>query len=148
VFNEHPGWVFKVALVAALAIKLAGYLAAAKVFNTAFESKRGILVPALVRTGIGAVCGYLYASAWGMFGPSGPSLLLLLVFYLGLFASRVGQWWAVLWMFWEGAARAPARGWACAIVGALWSHFLDLPAFVIYAFTVGKLLPIPDGLML
>lgn len=145
--EDHPTWVFKVALAAALVIKLAGYLLAANIFNKAFESKKGILVPALVRTGLGAVAGWLYVSAWGALGPSDPSVLWLLVFYLGLFASRVGQWWAVLWMFWEGASHAPARGWACAITGALWSHFLDLPALIIYIFALGKLLP-PDGLAL
>jgi hypothetical protein len=144
-FDQDPRRIFHVALAAALVIKLVGYLLASVVLNKAFESKQSVFAPALVRTGIGAVAGYLYVSAWGFFGPLDGSILFIILFYLGLFAARVAQWWLVLWLFWDGAVRAPARGWACAVVGALWSHFLDVPALVIYAWTAGKLMFAPDG---
>lgn len=144
-FEDDPRRIFHIALAAALVIKLAGYLLASVAFNRAFEAKENPIIPALVRTGLGAVCGYLYVSAWGFFGPLDGSILLIIVFYGGLFITRVAQWWLVLWLFWDGAVRAPQRGWACAVMGALLSHFLDLPALVIYAWTAGKLLFAPDG---
>lgn len=127
-----------VAFAALLAVKLVGYLMASKALAKAFpDGAPGSFAPALARTIIGALGGYLFIRLWGWLAPE-QGYLTVLGFYFGIFVFRIVQWWLVLGFFYPGALREAKRGWAAAFFGTLWSFFLDVPAWLAFAFAIDR----------
>jgi hypothetical protein len=148
-FSEHlpPALVFIFALGAFLLVKLVGYAAAATVLRRAFpDTSTGAWKAGAVRVAVGVAGGLMYVALWNLlYHPhlepgEEPSAWIHVVWQLGLFATRVGSWWALFALHFPGAVRESKRGWFCALVGGLWSTALDLPAMIALTLTVGLLI--------
>jgi hypothetical protein len=146
IFSEHlpPALVLICAIGVFLLVKVVGYAAAASVLRRAFpDTSTGAWKAGAVRLGIGIACGLMYVALWNLlYHPQGeePSPWVYVVWEVGRFGSRVAEWWILFALHFPGAVRESKRGWFCALVGALWSHALDLPAWIALGLTVGLLI--------
>ena len=124
------------------AIKLVGYTAAAYAIRRYYagSSSHPLLVGA-ARTGIGLVLGAAYglgvAYAGSRLGDRAGPVAYLVLFYGGLFPVRVVEWWLVIWVFVDRRVEAPWKGWTVAVVGAVLSYLLDIPAMIGFIATGG-----------
>jgi hypothetical protein len=105
-------------------VKFVGYTAAAwvlrRVYGTAGPS---VLLVGLARTLLGMAAG---AVLWGLtIATELPQIAMA-----GLPLVRIGEWWLILWFFFDRKLEAPGRDWLWACFGVLWSFALDVPALV------------------
>jgi hypothetical protein len=49
---------------------------------------------------------------------------------VGLPLVRVGEWWLLIWFFFDRKLETPGRDWLWAFFGVLWSFALDAPALL------------------
>jgi len=147
-FSEHlpSALVLIFALGAFLLVKLVGYAAAATALRRAFPDSGGSEVGAwkagAARVGLGVAGGLMYIALWNLlYHPhEEPSNWVHVVWQVGLFGTRVAEWWILFVLHFPGALRESKRGWFCALAGALWSHALDLPAMIAFGLTIGLLI--------
>ncbi len=119
-------------------VKLAGYIAAAKVLQRVYETSQvGAVKAGLARTGIGIAAGLAYGAVWifSVRGPAEPSTVL---YFLGLAPVRMGEWSLTLWLFFHRNDPDLTRLVIFALLGSLWSYLLD-------AIGIGAALVIPGG---
>jgi hypothetical protein len=132
------------AFSAFLLVKLVGYAAACGVLRRAFpDAAPGAWKAGSIRVALGIAGGLMYVALWNLlYHPHGeePAWWIPLLWQVGLFATRVGAWWALFALSFPGAFRERRRAWVCSFVGALWSHALDLPAWIALGMTVGWLI--------
>jgi hypothetical protein len=136
-FADHlpPLLTLLIAFAAFLGVKLVGYAGACAVLRKAFpDNTVGTWKAASMRVALGVAGGLMYVALW-QFVPHDidPAHYwwLAILFQVGLFAVRAGSWWALFYLAFPGALRERKRAWVCSIVGALWSHALDLPAHIV-----------------
>ncbi|HZV02601.1 MAG TPA: hypothetical protein VFF73_38195 [Planctomycetota bacterium] len=144
--SEHlpPMFVLVFSLAAYLGVKLVGYAAACSFLRRAFpDNNAGAWKAGAVRAGLGVAGGLMYVALWNLILSIIPHQMagawLVVVWHLGLFATRTASWWALFALHFPGALRERKRAWVCSLVGALWSHALDLPAWVAFWGSVGWL---------
>jgi hypothetical protein len=113
------------------AIKLVGYIAAAKVISNVYgKSNLNTYVVGGTRALIGLVFGMLFVAAFGRSGAvqileiGGPFFLLYLI------PIRFIEWWLLIWLFYDRALVRRKLGWSVAAVGTVWSFILDIPAIL------------------
>src|SRR5688572_24533465 len=115
------------ALGAFLSVKLVGYAGACAVLRKAFpDNTVGTWKAASMRVALGVAAGLMYVTLW-MLIPHGDMHergWLVAVYHLGLFATRVGAWWALFALGFPGAMRERKRAFVCSMVGGLWSTAL------------------------
>src|SRR5271155_2521597 len=126
-FSDHlpPILVLLFALSAYLLVKLVGYAAAGGVLRRAFpDTNTGAWKAGSVRVGLGIAGGLMYVALWNLLYHPHEEIdsWVPLVWQVGLFSLRVAEWWVLFALHFPGALRESKRGWACALVGALWSH--------------------------
>ena len=110
-----------------LAIKLAGYSAAAVVISKAYQ--RTGLSPFVVgasRCGIGLVLGGIAGLLVSGFG----SIVRALLFLVGLVPVRMIEWWILVWLFYDRPLANRKLGWKVVCLGTVWSFVLDIPAII------------------
>ncbi len=129
------------AFAAFLTVKLVGYAGACAVLRKAFpDTTTGIWKAASIRVCLGVAGGLMYVAVWSLIPiPERPGGWMTILYHLGLFAVRMGSWWALYHFAFPGALREAKRGFVCAMVGALWSHALDFPAWIALGLTYGWL---------
>ena len=89
----------------------------------------GPLKVGLARTGIGIVAGISYAALWVWLGSAlVPSFESVLLYYLLLLPIRRGEWFLVLWLFFDRALQQKLRLRKCSAYGTGRSYLLDVPA--------------------
>lgn len=131
------------AFAAFLSVKLVGYAAACAVARRAFpDTQVGVWKAGAMRVALGVAFGLMYVTLWMLIPhPDGEEHgWVPVVFHLGLFATRVGAWWTLFVLAFPGALRERKRAWVLSFVGALWSHALDLPAWIALGLTFGWLI--------
>lgn len=111
--------------------RLLAYCLAGRALVKAFDGARtSALSVAFVRVVIG------FMGAWLLFGvllphvpghetPVGEALS-----FLALFVVRTLSWWLTIQFFFDKAKSEPKRAWMASFVGALYSHFIDLPMWL------------------
>jgi hypothetical protein len=146
-FSDHlpAPLVLICALTAFLFVKLVGYAGACAVLRRAFpDTAVGAWKAGAVRVGLGVAFGLMYVALWNLIlsviHPTEEHGWIPALFHLGLFATRVGAWWALFALSFPDAMRERKRAWVCSLVGALWSHALDLPAWIALGLTAGWLI--------
>jgi hypothetical protein len=146
IFSDHlpAPLVLLCALAAFLGVKLVGYAAAATVLRKAFpDTDTGAWKAGAVRVALGVAGGLIYVALWNLLyhpDPHEEHAWAYFMFHVGLFALRAGEWWVLFAWHFPGAMRERKRAVVCALVGALWSHALDLPAWIALGLTVGWLI--------
>ena len=122
-------WELAVSTVAFLAVKFAGYWAAAVFLNQRYRPIAPAMPPifALCRMliGFGVSGGTYYLLAFNDIAGLAPAYLLLA-------PTRLLEWLFVLWLFYERRDQAVkvSRLAKYAVAGTIWSYVLDLPAFI------------------
>jgi hypothetical protein len=144
-FSDHlpPPLVLLFAFSAFLTVKLVGYAAACAVLKKAFpDNNVGAWKAGAMRVALGVAGGLMYVALWSLIPipDAGEHSWIPMLFHLGLFGTRVGAWWVLFALSFPGAMRERKRAWVCSFVGALWSHALDLPAWIALGLTFGWLI--------
>ena len=112
-------------------VKFAGYCGAAYVLSKAYPAARAnAAVAGLTRTVIGLVVGAAYGALLGFVLAEALGAGILLVFLAGLVPVRLGEWWLLVWLYYDRALVARRKGWAWAAAGTAWSFVLDIPALI------------------
>ena len=112
-------------------VKFAGYCAGAYALGRAYpRPKANAAVAGLTRTVIGLVVGAAYASAVALLLAEPLGGAVLLVFLAGLVPVRLGEWWLLIWLYYDRELTELRKGWAWATAGTGWSFALDIPAIV------------------
>ena len=127
------------------ALKFGGYVIAGtalKRFQPAIQTST--LTIAGWRTLLGVVLGPFLSLGFllviGALEPeyTGPAYLPWL-YYPVLFGIRIGVWAVVIFFVYREALLGRRKLWLYSVYGALWSCFLDLPAFALAWVTPGKM---------
>lgn len=109
------------------AVKLVGYTVAAQVLAKVYAKKDAkVLLAGLFRTllGMAVGAGVYGLSSWATNrGPGWEELYLLC-----LIPIRFGEWWLLVWLFFDRPLAHPGQGWAAVGAGTVWSFVLDVPA--------------------
>ena len=115
------------------AVKLVGYSIAAKYISRAYAAKnRNAFVVGAARMAIGIAVGaayYLLLDAWS------PSNYL--PYLCGLLPIRIGEWWLLVWLFYDRHFRQPSLGWKVSFAGTAWSYVCDIPAIAGFIYAGG-----------
>jgi len=123
------------------AVKLVGYSIAGAYLNQAYKRpQRMALVVGGTRTLIGMGAGAAYYAVWrfGIFYLFGDREGVGAAAYLGgLIPVRFGEWWLLLWMFYDRRLEQPGTGWRNVILATMWSFLLDVPAALGFCVTGG-----------
>ena len=124
-----------------VAIKFAGYTAAAKLLQRTYEAPHlSVFKVGSARTALGVAAGVAYGAAWWFATRdntgAGPSMFW---YFLGLAPVRMGEWSLILWAFFDRRDPDWTRLSIFAGLGSLWSYALD-------AIGVGTALVIPGGM--
>ena len=124
-----------------VAVKFAGYTAAAKLLQRAYKAPHvGTLKVGSARTALGVAAGLAYGAVWWSatrnVNGAGPSMFW---YFLGLVPVRIGEWSLILWMFFDRNSPDRKRRLTFAGLGSIWSYALD-------AIGVGAALVIPGGM--
>ena len=110
------------------AIKFAGYSFAADFLARRYaRPEHNPVKVGAVRTLIGMVVGAAYFGAhWAVheYTHGGNEI----AYIIGLAPLRVGEWWFLIWLFFDRKLEHKRRGWWCVGLGVLWSFLLDIPA--------------------
>src|SRR5262245_16587631 len=109
-------------LVVFTAVKIAGYSFAGHRLNKLCRTARpNPAVFGVARTVLGLAAGITFGLGLGLAASE-------LAFYLALAPVRMCEWLLVLWLFYRRSGLASGRWLMLALLGSLWSYFLDLPA--------------------
>src|SRR5262245_31067135 len=110
------------------AVKLCGYAAAGVYLKRRYASKRPVSpwVVGVVRTVIGLFVGMGAMALASRLSIDRAEVL----FYLLLAPLRVGEWLLLLAILFERPWSSWPRALKFAVLGSLWSYFLDVPAIV------------------
>jgi hypothetical protein len=125
------------------AVKFAGYTAAAHVLSIRYDGvDHAAWKVGAVRTLIGMVAGALYLGLWLVIdGPAHfgarPMDNLSYRYLAGLLPVRIGEWWLLIWLFYDRSLIDIPRGWRMVTLGTLWSYVLDAPAIFGFIATAG-----------
>lgn len=125
-------------------VKAVGYCGAAYLLSRAYRLDWNFLKQlgvGLARTGIGIVVGVTYGVFWMFLGGAmrllEPSSTVL--YFVLLAPLRMGEWYLLLWLFFDRPRRDGIRMWKYAGYGTGWSYVLD-------AFAVGAAIVVPGGI--
>jgi hypothetical protein len=127
---EHP----VLGYLAFCGVKAVGYTVAAKAISHVYQTNLNSWGVGLTRTLIGMAAG----GAWfGILnGISNPPLPAVSPQYASLVAlsllgaTRIAEWWLLIWLFYDRHLSSPRRGWIVVLLGVLWSFALDFPAII------------------
>ena len=109
-------------------IKLAGYSLAARFISRRYQRPDRKPFPVgAARTLIGVVAGAIYFGLLTLL-PQKAVATGGLLFLLGLIPMRIGEWWLLLWLFYDRKLEQPRTGWRVVALATLWSFALDIPA--------------------
>jgi hypothetical protein len=131
-------------LAAFAGVKFAGYMLAGTALKRLHKAiVAGPIKIAAVRTGLGILLG-LPISVGSLFllenfAPKGIASMPPYALYFLVACIRVLIWALVIWIFTRQAEIAPRRLWLFALVGALWSCFLDLPGILLAVVAPGQI---------
>src|SRR5438270_13394137 len=122
-FADHlpAALVLIVALAAFLFVKLVGYAAAASVLRRAFPDEAvGAWKAGGARVALGVAGGLMYIALWNLlYHPTEePGTWVHVLWQVGLFTTRLAEWWVLFALHFPGALRESKRGWFCAFMGA------------------------------
>src|SRR5213075_910936 len=134
-----PGGISNPALgyAAFCAVKLGGYSLAARFISRAYEKKeRSAWLIGASRTAIGMAAGALNYGAVLLVSdliPRAGGFLYL----AGLLPVRIGEWWLLLWLFYDRPMNQKKKDWLVVCLATLWSYLLDIPAVAGWMITGG-----------
>jgi hypothetical protein len=121
------------------AVKFVGYTGAAYVLSRSYHRDVSAWKVGAVRTLIGMVAGAGYFLLWYLFdkhaldtGEAFPYRYLA-----GLLPIRIGEWWLLIWLFYDRELRQIAKDWRMVGIGTVWSYVLDTPAVLGFFATAG-----------
>jgi hypothetical protein len=110
--------------------KFVGYTAAAAFLSRSYGRDVSAWKVGAVRTLIGMIAGAGYFLLWYLFdyraistGEAFPYRYLA-----GLLPVRIGEWWLLIWLFYDRELRQAAKDWRMVALGTIWSYVLDAPA--------------------
>ena len=139
-----PGGGTPVGFAAFAVVKAAGYSGAAVYLSRAYRfdwtTQKKLLV-GLARTGIGIAVGVTFGLSWSLlYGPArGSGEWWIVAYYALLLPIRMGEWYLLLWLFFDRAQQDRRRMLKYAALGTIWSYLLDFLA-------VGAALVVPGGI--
>ena len=116
------------------AVKFAGYSLFAHGLNRAYAKAQNLWMVGGARTLIGMAVGGAYFGLWQLFdGMGGVGIGYL----LGLLPIRIGEWWLIVWFFFDRPLVRPNLGWGLVALRVIWSYICDMPATFGYLITGG-----------
>ena len=124
------------------AVKLVGYVGAAKALKWGYpESRHGALKVGAARTAIGMAAGLAYGAMWiwvleKALMPGVNEITMLSIYYFALlFPLRVAEWGFTIWLFFDRGFRDKGKLMKWIGLGILCSYLLDaiglISAFVV-----------------
>lgn len=118
-------------------VKFAGYSLAARILSNSYNLVgRSSLMIGGVRTLIGMAVGAAYFGTWYLIANAGGSEAGL-IYFAGLLPVRIGEWWLIIWLFYDRERNQRSKDWRAVGLGTLWSYMLDAPALIGFLITGG-----------
>jgi hypothetical protein len=118
------------------AVKFAGYTIAARFISRSYERKgRSEYAIGGVRTLIGMAAGVAYFNLWRLI--PGTAAASGFGYMGGLVPVRFGEWWLLVWIFYDRELRQARKNWCTVALATIWSYVLDVPALVGFLVTGG-----------
>ena len=124
------------------AVKFVGYTAAAHFLSRRYKRDISAWKVGAVRTLIGMGAGALYFLLWYVLDYRaldrvGTFTNFPIPYLAGLLPVRLGEWWFLIWLFYDRELRQAAKGWRMVGLGTVWSYILDAPATFGFFATAG-----------